>query len=141
MCFDLWMAGLQTTTVTLTWGFSFYLHNADVQLKIREELDRVIGNDRLITTADKNCLPYLTAFINETQRCANIIPFNLLHVATRDTVIEGYPVKKGTGVIAQIGTVMSDEQVIWNNRNIAQKMLHNFSDLPRRPLLQSGPLH
>lgn len=111
MCFDLWMAGLQTTTVTLTWGFSFYLHNADVQLKIREELDRVIGNDRLITTADKNCLPYLTAFINETQRCANIIPFNLLHVATRDTVIEGYPVKKGTGVIAQIGTVMSDEQI------------------------------
>ncbi|EGT51399.1 CBN-CYP-33D1 protein [Caenorhabditis brenneri] len=111
MCFDLWIAGLLTTTSTLTWGFSYYLHDTKIQKKIHEELDKVIGNDRLITTADKNNLPYMTAFMNETQRLANIIPLNLLHVTTRDTVIDGYPIEKGTGVVAQISTVMLDEEV------------------------------
>ncbi|CAP27651.1 Protein CBR-CYP-33D3 [Caenorhabditis briggsae] len=110
MCFDLWIAGLLTTTSTLTWGISYYLHDAKIREKIHDELDRVIGSDRLITTADKNQLPYLTAFMNETQRCANIIPLNLLHITTRDTVIDGYNIEKGTGVIAQISTVMLDEQ-------------------------------
>lgn len=111
MCFDLWIAGLLTTTSTLTWGFSYYLHDPKIRKNIHEELDRVIGNDRLVTTADKNNLPYLSAFLNETQRCANIIPLNLLHMTTRDTVIDGYPVAKGTGVVAQISTVMLDEEV------------------------------
>ncbi|CAB3398649.1 unnamed protein product [Caenorhabditis bovis] len=36
---------------------------------------------------------------------------NLLHRTTRDTVIRGFPIKKGTGVIAQISAVMLDENV------------------------------
>ncbi|CAA16294.2 CYtochrome P450 family [Caenorhabditis elegans] len=111
MLFDLWIAGLMTTTMTMTWGLSYYLYNPEVQRKIREELDKVIGNDRLISTADKNDLPYLQAFVTETQRTANIIPLNLIHMTTRDTVIDGFPIQKGTGVIAQISTVMYDEKV------------------------------
>lgn len=113
MLFDLWIAGLMTTTMTMTWGLSYYLYNPEVQRKIREELDKVIGNDRLISTADKNDLPYLQAFVTETQRTANIIPLNLIHMTTRDTVIDGFPIQKGTGVIAQISTVMYDEKVIF----------------------------
>uniref|UniRef100_A0A1I7SXT2 Cytochrome P450 n=1 Tax=Caenorhabditis tropicalis TaxID=1561998 RepID=A0A1I7SXT2_9PELO len=114
MCFDLFMAGLMTTTTTLTWGIAYYLHNPDVRQKIKKELDQVIGSSRLISTADKNNLPYLSAFLNETQRCANILPLNLLHIARKDTRIGGMEVKKGTGVIAQISTLMLDEKVFPN---------------------------
>ncbi|CAI5450787.1 unnamed protein product [Caenorhabditis angaria] len=114
MCLDLWFAGLLTTTTTISWALSFILHNPDVENKIYEELDKVIAEDRLITTSDKNDLPYMNAFITETQRCANIVPVNAFHQTTRDTVIDGWPVKAGTGVIAQISTVMMDEKVFPN---------------------------
>ncbi|CAL2043256.1 unnamed protein product [Caenorhabditis brenneri] len=87
------------------------MNTPGVQEKIQEEMDRVIGSNRLISTGDKNELPYMNAVINECQRCANIVPLNLFHETTKDTVIAGYPIKKGTGVIAQISTVMLDEKV------------------------------
>ncbi|EGT30717.1 hypothetical protein CAEBREN_08589 [Caenorhabditis brenneri] len=110
-CFDLWFAGLSTTNTTTNWIICYIMNTPGVQEKMQEELDRVVGSDRLVTTADKNDLPYMNAVINESQRCANIIPINLFHATTKDTVINGYPIKKGTGVVAQINTVMLDEKV------------------------------
>ncbi|UMM32552.1 hypothetical protein L5515_006298 [Caenorhabditis briggsae] len=109
MCIDLWFGGLATTTNTTTWAISFVLHNLEVQDKIHQELDRIIGSDRLITTADKNDLPYLNAYINESQRFTNLVPLNVPHPTSRDTVINCYSIPKGTGVVAQISTVMNDE--------------------------------
>ncbi|CAI2352585.1 unnamed protein product [Caenorhabditis sp. 36 PRJEB53466] len=111
MCLDLWFAGLATTTNTVTWAISYVLNSPEVQEKMHEEMDRVIGSDRLVTTADKNRLPFMNAVINESQRCANIVPLNLQHATTRDTIINGYKIPKGTGVVAQISTVMNDEKV------------------------------
>ncbi|CAI5451754.1 unnamed protein product [Caenorhabditis angaria] len=110
-CLDLWFAGLLTTTTTITWSLAYILNTPGIQEKIHEEMDRVIGNDRLITTSDKNDLSYMNAVITESQRCANIFPINLFHETTRDTTIYGYPVKAGTGVVAQVSCVMMDENV------------------------------
>ncbi|KAF1753447.1 hypothetical protein GCK72_020004 [Caenorhabditis remanei] len=111
MCLDLWFGGLSTTNITLTWTISYVLHNPEVQKKLHEELDRVIGSERLVTTSDKNGLPYMNAVINESQRCVNLVPVNLFHCTSRDTVLNGYSIDKGTGVIAQISTVMLDEKI------------------------------
>ncbi|EGT58841.1 CBN-CYP-33C11 protein [Caenorhabditis brenneri] len=111
MCFDLWMAGLTTTNTTLTWTIAYVMNYPEVQEKIHVELDKVIGRDRFVTMANKNSLPYINAVINESQRCVNLLPLNLFHATTKDTVINGYEVKKGTGVIAQISTVMLNENI------------------------------
>ncbi|CAP22547.1 Protein CBG01255, partial [Caenorhabditis briggsae] len=111
MCLDLWFAGLSTTSITLTWTITYILHNPDVQKKLHEELDRVVGNNRLISTSDKPELQYMNAVINESHQCVNLVPVNLFHCTSRDTVLNGYQVPKDTGVIAQISTVMLDEEV------------------------------
>ena len=43
---DLFSAGQETVKTTLQWGILFMLHNPDVQAKIQEELDAVVGRKR-----------------------------------------------------------------------------------------------
>ncbi|EGT38865.1 hypothetical protein CAEBREN_32734 [Caenorhabditis brenneri] len=107
MCLDLWFSGLATTRNTITWAISYMLHYPDVQQKVHEELNKVIGSDRLITTADKNDLPYMNAFIN--------VRGDILF--KKNTVINGYRIPEGTGVVAQISTVMNDESIFPDHKS------------------------
>ncbi|CAD5209390.1 unnamed protein product [Bursaphelenchus okinawaensis] len=108
MAFDFWIAGQETTSTTMTWGIAFLIHNPDVQKKAHEELDRVIGSDRIINMNDKNDLPYMNALINEVQRRSNLISENVLRVASVDYNLEGYTIKKGQVCIAQVSALMED---------------------------------
>ncbi|PAV85260.1 hypothetical protein WR25_18536 [Diploscapter pachys] len=92
------------------WLVVYILNHLHVQAKMQEEMDRVIGSKRQITMSDKNALPYVNAVINETQRLANLLPMNLMHETVRDVEINGYKLEKGTTVVAQISTVMYDEE-------------------------------
>ncbi|VDP41632.1 unnamed protein product [Heligmosomoides polygyrus] len=111
MCFDLWLAGMETTSNTLSWGVVYLLNHHDVQVKVHEELDREIGSGRQIRMADKNNLPYTCAAINEIQRTTNLLPLNLLHETTRDVQIGEFHLPEKTTVVAQISTVLYDEEI------------------------------
>uniref|UniRef100_A0A1I7RZT0 Cytochrome P450 n=2 Tax=Bursaphelenchus xylophilus TaxID=6326 RepID=A0A1I7RZT0_BURXY len=105
---DLWFAGHDTTNATMNWIVSYLIQYQDIQEKLHEELDRVISSDRPVRNADRPDLPYLQAFLTESQRMANIIPVNIPRATTEDVNVEGYNLKKGTLVIAQIATIMRD---------------------------------
>ncbi|WKX99602.1 hypothetical protein Q1695_014463 [Nippostrongylus brasiliensis] len=111
MCLDLWIAGMETTSNTLAWSVVYMLNFPDIQAKVQEELDREIGSSRQITTTDKNQLVYTNAVINEVQRLANLVPVNLFHQTTRDVQMGPYHLPAGTGVVAQISTVLYDKEV------------------------------
>lgn len=75
MCFDLWIAGMETTANTLAWAALYALHHPEIQVylhqpylffakeKIHSELDEKIGSNRIIDNSDRNKLHYLNAFI------------------------------------------------------------------------------
>lgn len=63
MCSDLFVAGQETTSTTLSWGIAYLIHNQEVQRHLHEELDRVVASDRLITMADKAELHYTNAVV------------------------------------------------------------------------------
>lgn len=85
--------------------------NPDVQQTLHEELDKVIGSDRMITVADRAQLPFTSAVVLETQRVANIVAINSLRTATKDITLNGYPIKKGTVIIPQISVLMADPAI------------------------------
>ncbi|KAI6179074.1 (pine wood nematode) hypothetical protein [Aphelenchoides besseyi] len=108
---DLWLAGHETTSATITWGIAYMITNPEVQEKLHGEIDREIGSDRLITVADKQKLTYLNAVIMEVQRCANIIALNQLRVTNKPIELNGVTVAKGTIVLPMISTLMADEKI------------------------------
>lgn len=50
--------------------------NPDIQAKAQEEIDRVVGNDRLPTIADKASLPYVEAVFKEALRWHPVVPLS-----------------------------------------------------------------
>ncbi|UMM30613.1 hypothetical protein L5515_012416 [Caenorhabditis briggsae] len=111
VCFDLWVAGMETTSNTLYWSLLYVLLNPEVCQKVYEELDMKIGNDRIITTSDRPNLNYVMATMNESQRLANLLPMNLSRTTTAEVEIGGYRIPKDTVITPQISSVMYDPEI------------------------------
>lgn len=62
--------------------------------KVQEEIDRVVGQKRQPTMADRSNMPFTDAVIHEIQRMGNIVPLNGLRMAARDTTLGGYFIPK-----------------------------------------------
>lgn len=54
--------------------FLAMLHHPEVQTRARQELDAVVGNDRLPTFDDEASLPYITAVVKEVLRWKPVTP-------------------------------------------------------------------
>jgi hypothetical protein len=89
------------------------------QRKAQDELDAVVGTDRLPTLADREKLPYVEALYLEVMRCNPIGPIGtstsailarcfrnhslgLPHVLVEDDVHEGYFIPKGSMIITNV---------------------------------------
>lgn len=111
-CYELWFAGADDPQNVFGWGMAYALNLPEGELQpIYDELDAVIGSERLVTLADRQSLPVLGSFMMETLRLANAVSQNLPHRATRDVVVDGYTLKKDTVVIPQLSTVLLDPNV------------------------------
>ncbi|KAI6006539.1 cytochrome P450 [Pisolithus orientalis] len=69
----------------------------DVQDKVHEELDAVVGRGTLPTFADRPRLPYLQAVLYEVMRWSPPSPLGLPHVTTASDTYEGYYIPKEPG--------------------------------------------
>jgi cytochrome P450 len=74
----------------------------DVQKKAQEEIDRVIGADRLPTTDDRSALPYVEAIVKEVLRWHPVAPMGLPHMSTEDDVFAGHFIPKGSMLFANV---------------------------------------
>lgn len=45
------------------------------------------------------------------QRVANILPYNLTHRLTKDVVIDGFSLRKGTAIVPLISACLIDDRV------------------------------
>lgn len=62
--------------------------------RLQEELDVVVGSDRLPSLRDRLALPYTDAVIHEVQRHLDLIPLGFVRTVTRDTPFRGYVIPK-----------------------------------------------
>ncbi|XP_051731720.1 cytochrome P450 2J2-like isoform X15 [Ctenopharyngodon idella] len=106
---DLFVAGTESTSTTLYWGLLYMIKYPEIQVKVQEEIDRVVGGSRQPSLSDKDNMPFTNAVIHEIQRIGNIIPINLARAAVEDTQIGQYSIPKGTIVTGSLTSVLFDE--------------------------------
>ncbi|XP_018426081.1 PREDICTED: cytochrome P450 2C5-like [Nanorana parkeri] len=105
---DLFSAGMETTSTTLRWGILLMITHPEIQRKVQNEIEKVIGSSPPQAGHRKD-MPYTEAVIHEIQRFGNIVPTNLSHSTTQDVNFRGYFLPKGTHVIPLLTSVLFDE--------------------------------
>ncbi|KAI5937825.1 cytochrome P450 2U1 [Manis javanica] len=109
---DLFIAGTDTTTNSLLWCLLYMALNPDIQEKVHEEIERVIGADRAPSLTDKAQMPYTEATIMEVQRLTVVVPLSIPHMTSEKTVLQGYTIPKGTVILPNLWSVHRDP-AIW----------------------------
>ncbi|KIJ11532.1 hypothetical protein PAXINDRAFT_84362 [Paxillus involutus ATCC 200175] len=95
---SLFVAGSDTTAVGITTLMLAAACHPEAQARVQEEIDTVIGKDRVPTFEDWDQLPQLHAFISEALRWRPIIPLGFAHRATKDIVWRGQCIPAGATV-------------------------------------------
>ncbi|CAN6282990.1 unnamed protein product [Urochloa humidicola] len=104
-----------TTSVTVEWAMSELLRHPDALAKVTEELDRVIGRERLmVTEGDIPSLPYLNAVIKETMRLHPVTPLLTPRLSREDVSVGSHDVPAGTLVFVNVWAIARDP-AIWGH--------------------------
>lgn len=107
----LFVAGTDTSAVTLEWAMAELLNQPDILEKVRAEIDGQIGNTRLIDEQDLPKLRYLHSLILETIRFHPATPLLLPHKPSQDCEIGGYNVPRDTIVFVNAWAIHRDPTV------------------------------
>ncbi|XP_006866917.1 PREDICTED: cytochrome P450 2D17-like isoform X1 [Chrysochloris asiatica] len=108
---DLFSAGMVTTSTTLTWALLLMILHPEVQRRVQQEIDEVLGQERRPEMADQARMPFTTAVVHEVQRFADIVPLGVPHMTSRDTEVQGFLIPKGTMLFLNLSSVLKDEAV------------------------------
>ncbi|XP_042882708.1 cytochrome P450 2C15-like [Penaeus japonicus] len=112
--FEMFVAGSETTSSTLTMAVYLLAKHPEIQKRVHEELDRVVGRDQLPSFSQMDQLPYTLATIHEVQRTFKLVPFSLPHSVMEDVTVNGYNIPKGTILIANMEDCLKDP-ALWRN--------------------------
>lgn len=114
LLWDMITAGMDTTAISVEWAMAEIVRNPRVQKKVQEELDNVVGVDRIMTENDFSNLPYLQCVVKEAMRLHPPTPLMLPHRSNANVKIGGYDIPKGSNVHVNVWAVARDPAV-WKN--------------------------
>ncbi|KAK3012712.1 hypothetical protein RJ639_009694 [Escallonia herrerae] len=111
---DLFLAGTDTSSLSVEWTMTELLCNPEKLAKARTELEEVVGKNELLQESDISKLPYLQAIVKETFRLHPAAAFLVPHKADTDIEIDNFIVPKNAQILVNVWATGRDSN-IWLN--------------------------
>ncbi|KAL4866732.1 hypothetical protein BDV12DRAFT_172550 [Aspergillus spectabilis] len=108
---SLYGAAADTTVITLTSFTLAIIKFPHVQRKAQEEIDRVVGTNRLPTFEDRKNLPYVNALVKESLRWWPVAPMGFPHTATEDIEYNGLHIPKDSFLLPAVWWFLHDPDI------------------------------
>ncbi|KAI5822527.1 cytochrome P450 [Schizophyllum commune Tattone D] len=96
-----------TTCMAEVFMLAMVLH-PEVYAKVQEEIDRVVGPDRLPTFEDRPLMPYFECVVKECYRWNVPVPLAIPHRLMQDDIYKGYLIPEDAFVIPNIYAMLYD---------------------------------
>ncbi|KAH7473811.1 Multifunctional cytochrome P450 monooxygenase [Fusarium oxysporum f. sp. matthiolae] len=105
-------AGGADTTVSSIRGFVLaMLLFPDVRRKAQQEIDSIVGTDRLPQFEDRDNLPYIDALVKETLRWIPVAPMGVAHTADEDIHYKDFVIPKGASFLPAVWWFLHDPAI------------------------------
>ncbi|KAI5425629.1 hypothetical protein KIW84_031445 [Lathyrus oleraceus] len=108
---EIFLAGSETTSSTIEWAMTELLCNRECMLKVKTELNSVVGGAKDVEESDIEKLPYLQAVVKESLRLHPPIPLLVPRKAVQETEFMGYLIPKDTQVFVNAWAIGRDPDV------------------------------
>ena len=129
--FTILLAGEDTTSNTISWTLYYLATHPEVFDKVRQEADRLLGNQALPTDYDiMQSLKYTEAVANEAIRIKPATP-TLIMQALEDVQVKNLKIKKGMSVLMQNKVAQTSDQHFKDaNQFIPERWQQDISGCP-----------
>jgi coumaroylquinate(coumaroylshikimate) 3'-monooxygenase len=108
------MAGTDTTATTTEWAIAELLKHPQFAQKVQEELDDVVGFERVVDESDIPQLKYLQAIVKETFRLHPPTPLLLPHENIEGREVGGYYIPPKTLLYVNVWAIHRDSSIYEN---------------------------
>ena len=111
---DMISGAYDTSAAAIEWTFSELLRYPRVMKHVQEELERVVGMNRMVEDTDLAKLPYLDMVVKESLRLHPVAPILVPHESMEDIEVNGYYVSKKSRIIINFWAIGRDPYV-WSD--------------------------
>ncbi|KAL1830989.1 hypothetical protein ACET3Z_000640 [Daucus carota] len=130
---DMFAASADTSSTTIEWTLSELLRHPRVMKKVQQELEEVVGLDKMVKESDLESLEYLNMVVKEAMRLHPVAPLLLPHLSVEDCMVEGFFIPKNSRVVVNVYAIGRDPKV-WTDAEkfLPERFLGNNIDLRGR---------
>ncbi|XP_012495474.1 PREDICTED: cytochrome P450 2J2-like [Propithecus coquereli] len=107
---DLFLGGTDATATTLRWALIHMVQHRDVQDRVQQELDEVLGAASAVCYEEREHLPYTRAVLHEVQRLSSVVTVGAVRQCVTSTRVCGYPMPTVTIILPNLASVLYDPE-------------------------------
>lgn len=104
-------AGMDTSATTVGWAMSELIRHPNIMKKMQDELEKVVGLDRVVEESDLENLKYLEMVVKEILRLYPAAPLLIPHESLENCTVDGFHIAKKTRIIVNAWAIGRDPSV------------------------------
>ncbi|EOA20420.1 hypothetical protein CARUB_v10000729mg [Capsella rubella] len=111
---DMVVGGTDTSTNTIEFAMAELMSNPELMKRAQQELDEVVGKDKIVEESHITSLPYISAIMKETLRLHPTLPLLVPHRPAESAVVGGYTIPKDSKIFVNVWSIQRDPNM-WEN--------------------------
>ncbi|XP_050378360.1 cytochrome P450 CYP736A12-like [Argentina anserina] len=128
---DMIAASIDTSATTIIWSLAELLRHPRIMKNLQEELQNVVGMNRMVEEFDLPKLDYLSMVVKESLRLHPVAPLLVPHESIDDVSIDGFHIPKKSRIIVNVWSIGRDPNVWSENMDefYPERFVNNNIDL------------